>query len=52
MDNGDAYHGPMGKTTSVELPRAVRRFLWLTLGLVFGVGLGFALGLTKPRVRE
>jgi hypothetical protein len=42
----------MGKTTSVGLPRPVRWGLWLLAGVVFGVGVGFTFGLTKPRVKN
>jgi hypothetical protein len=42
----------MAKTTSSEVPRAVRWSLWLLAGVVFGVGVGFTLGLTKPRVKS
>lgn len=40
----------MGKTNELELPRAVRWSLWLCAGTVFGLLLGFVLGLAKPRV--
>jgi len=40
----------MGETTSVGLSRSLRWSLWLAAGVVFGLGLGFLFGLTKPRV--
>jgi hypothetical protein len=42
----------MGKTTSVEVPPAVRWSLWLLAGSVVGVVLGFAFGLARPRIKE
>jgi hypothetical protein len=41
----------MGKTTAVELPQAVRWTLLLAAGVIFGLGVGFALALTKPRAK-
>ncbi|MBM7798914.1 uncharacterized protein involved in exopolysaccharide biosynthesis [Microlunatus panaciterrae] len=34
-----------------NVQRAVRWSLWLALGVFFGILVGFALGLAKPRVR-
>ncbi|MGO1973259.1 MAG: hypothetical protein ACTH2Q_09910 [Propionibacteriaceae bacterium] len=31
--------------------RAVRWALWLAFGVVTGIGLGFLLGLARPRIR-
>ena len=42
--------GPMGETVDVELPKAVRWSLWVLVGVLSGVVVGFAFGLTKPRV--
>ena len=47
----DAYDGGMART-SVELARPVRWSLWLGAGVVCGLGLGFAIGLAKPRMRN
>jgi hypothetical protein len=41
----------MGKVAAVGLPRVVRWTLWLCAGMIFGLGVGFALALTKPRVK-
>lgn len=41
----------MGKTGTLELPRAARRSLWLAAGVAFGLALGFLAGLTRPRVK-
>ena len=43
--------GPMGKTTAAELPRVMRWILLLCAGMLFGLAVGFALALTKPRVK-
>ncbi len=32
--------------------RRVRWPLWLATGMLFGLGIGFAFGLAKPRVRS
>jgi hypothetical protein len=41
----------MGKTATPVIPRTVRLSLWLLAGVVFGLVMGFAAGLTKPRPR-
>ena len=47
----DAYDGDMA-SRSAELARSVRWSLWLGAGVVCGLGLGFAIGLAKPRLRH
>jgi hypothetical protein len=42
----------MGKTSAAELPRPVRWSLLLVSGLLFGVLVGFASALTKPRTPD
>jgi uncharacterized protein involved in exopolysaccharide biosynthesis len=32
--------------------RSVRRLLWLAAGMLFGLMLGFAFGLARPRARK
>ena len=45
------YHDCMA-LTSPGLARPVRRSLWLGLGVLCGLSLGFAIGLAKPRMRK
>ena len=45
------YHDCMAPT-SPGLPRPVRWSLWLGLGVLCGLSLGFAIGLAKPRMRK
>jgi hypothetical protein len=40
----------MGRTTEAGILRVVRLSTWLLAGVVFGVVVGFAFGLTKPRI--
>jgi hypothetical protein len=42
----------MGKTTAAGLPQPVRWSLLLVAGVVFGVLVGFASALTKPRTPD
>ncbi|HEY5822041.1 MAG TPA: hypothetical protein VIT20_08695 [Propionibacteriaceae bacterium] len=49
----------MVKTVSVpgsrplgRVPRPIRWSLWLSAGIVFGLVMGFAVGLAKPHVRR
>ncbi len=43
LDAGPGMSGPS---------RPVRWSLWLAAGIVFGLFLGFAAGLAKPRIRK
>jgi hypothetical protein len=45
------YHDFMA-LTSEGLARPVRWSLWLGLGVLCGLSLGFAIGLAKPRMRK
>jgi hypothetical protein len=42
----------MGKSSKAGPARPVRWSLWLALGVLAGLALGFALGLAKPRIRS
>jgi hypothetical protein len=42
----------MAKSSGAGLPRPVRWSVWLGLGVLLGLVLGFAFGLAKPRVRK
>jgi hypothetical protein len=44
-----AYDKSMAKTDGI---RPMRWPLWLAAGMLFGLVLGFAFGLAKPRVRK
>jgi hypothetical protein len=44
-----AYDESMAKTDGI---RPMRWPLWLAAGMLFGLVLGFAFGLAKPRVRK
>jgi hypothetical protein len=46
-----AYDGRMAKSSGTGMPRPVRWSVWLGLGVLLGLLLGFAFGLAKPRVR-
>jgi hypothetical protein len=48
---GPTYHDCMA-LSSEELARPVRWSLWLGAGVLCGLGLGFAIGLAKPRMRR
>ncbi len=45
------YHDCMA-LTSEGLAGPVRWSLWLGLGVLCGLSLGFAIGLAKPRIRK
>lgn len=47
LSNGSGSSAP----GSPDEHPAVRWSLWLGAGVVFGLGLGFVLGLTRPRTR-
>jgi hypothetical protein len=42
----------MAEIARSGLARPVRWSLWLSVGVVFGLFLGFVLGLAKPRIRR
>ena len=47
-----AYHDDMVETSAHGLSRPVRWSIWLATGVVLGLVLGFAAGLTKPHERR